>query len=606
MDRPDPGERGTEAPRIRALPEETIRLIAAGEVVERPASVVKELVENALDAGATEIGIRIEKGGLDLVEVSDNGDGIVPEDLPLAVQRYATSKLSGPRGLDAISTLGFRGEALAAIAAVARLRITSRIRGRDSAARMEVGGGAASPLQSAARSPGTTVEVRDLFHSTPARKKFLRSPASETLRISHLAERFYLARPEVSFHLVVDGRESMHHDSVPSLREALARTFGPQIAHACFDLQGSGGPGIWVEGMASHPSVSRGSPDGIYLSVNGRIIQSRPLLQGIREAYQGLLPRGRFPIVVLHLEADRARVDVNVHPTKQEVRFERELELRENVRALLRARLQDQPRTLPEVSVPAPVAEPDPPHSFLAAEVEGSMGRLRPLEAFLPGFPEVSRPSPPEGANARPEGPGAWVPGSPVHPSISVLGQLGRLYIVAESLQPDGSLVLVDAHAASERIVFERLREKSVVPRQELLEAREVELTPRQAQAWELYGERLREMGFEVDPFGQRTYRVRAVPSILGHRLRPESVPALLDDLAADLPREAVERAPEEIWKTTACHMAIRAGDVLSSDETHRLLRELYRTPENFTCPHGRPIMVSIPRERLDRWFHRP
>ncbi len=595
-----------DLPRIRRLDDSTIRLIAAGEVVERPASVVKELVENAIDAGGRVLQVGIGEGGLARIEVADDGRGIPRDDLPLLFQRHATSKLRSGDGLPAVTSLGFRGEALASIGAVSRVRLTTRTPGEPQGYTVTMEGGSPAVIASAARSPGTTLEVRDLFYQTPARRKFLRTPASEGLRTVQMLQRIYLAHPGIDLTFSQDGEVRFRLPPAPDLRSAGREVFPDALGEGAFPFQGSGGPGLWVEGVASPPSFSRGNADGIVLLVNGRPFFSRSLQEGIRFAYRELLPRGRYPVVVVHLQADPSRVDVNVHPTKREVRFQDEPALRDALQHLLHGTLQDQPRASalsPGASGPLPFLLPqpsgpsskDPVVSFPVPLALGGWSPPRDLSHYGGG------PGP------GPEAPrGATLPATGVHPALRLLGQVGRLYLVAERLDPPGSLVLVDAHAASERIVYERVKHEGPPSHQDLLSPRDLSFTPVQAAAWEVYGEALSRLGFRVEPFGNGLWRVRSLPSFRGRVARPETLGPLLEELAAGNPGAPAEELTERLAKSVACHLAIRGGDALSLEEMERLLRELYACPESFTCPHGRPIMVTVPRSRLDRWFHRP
>ncbi len=635
---------GTDAPagparrRIVALDERTVREIAAGEVIERPASVVKELVENSLDAGAGEVRVRVEGGGLERLEVTDDGGGISPEDLPLAFERHATSKLSSASDLPSVRTLGFRGEALASIAAVSEVEITSRVPGAPEARSLSSKGGRLGEVRPAARAPGTTVEVRGLFFNTPARRKFLKSETTESLRIIELIEGLYLAHPGTTFSLRVGERAETRYALARSLREAAARVFGAPFLTGAFDFQGAAGPGLWVEGVASHPSFSRGTARGIVLCVDGRVISSKPLQDGVRFAYHEVLPQGRFPVVVLHLTTEPGRVDVNVHPTKREVRFERESEVREALQNLIRAKLRDQPRGL----APPVRGAFSPPRTLgTLTEGSGSLGAVpwRPASGASsplasPTSAPLSPPSPPTLALSSTSPPGVGpsgprpprplddgsvagavvVAGTSVHPPLRLLGQVGDLYLVGETLGedlrplpgPSRSIVLIDAHAASERILYERLRSSETPARQELLSPFEVDPTPRQRAALESYGGELAKVGFSLEPFGPRVLRVHAVPYFRGHRARPDALVRLLDELADGGRTSPGDPLWEKVAKTTACHLAIRGGDVLTLPEMQKLLEELYSCPESFTCPHGRPILLTLPRDRLDRWFLRP
>jgi DNA mismatch repair protein MutL len=585
--------------RIRPLDDLTVRRIAAGEVIERPASVVKELLENSLDAGARQVDVRIEEGGLASIEVSDDGAGIPPEDFPELFQRHRTSKLASGEDLSAVRTLGFRGEALASIAAVARVRVTSRAAGEGEARQLTVEGGNRSPVRSEARGTGTTVRVEALFGQTPARRKFLRSAAPEALRIHQVLDRAYLAHPTLDLRFLSDGELRFRYAAHSTLPEAAAELLPSAFVESAFPFRGSVGPGAWVEGLASGPAYSRGNADGIFLSVNGRPFSSRPLQEALRWAYRERLPRGRYPVVILSLTLDPERLDVNVHPTKREVRFQHEAELREALGALLHGALSDQPRPhdLPPPRSPSPGLPPAGPAQIAMAPAPP----LAPSRSFVPplaGFDATPPPSEPPH--------GEVLPGRNGLPSVRLLGQIGRLYLVAEDVDGSGALVLFDAHAASERLLYERLKAGRPATQQRLLFPRDLPVPPALLAVWEAHADGLAAQGFDAERFGRDRLRLRAVPAPFGRAVAAESLPALLEELSAEGSAAGADRLGEAWLKTAACHLAIRAGDELDLPEMRRLLDELYALPENFTCPHGRPISVRISRERLDRWFHRP
>ncbi|MCI4363249.1 MAG: DNA mismatch repair endonuclease MutL [Thermoplasmata archaeon] len=574
---------------IRRLDAETVERIAAGEVVERPASVVKELLENAIDAEAGTIRIRIDGGGIERIEVADDGIGIPPEELGLALERHATSKLAGPDGLDAVRTLGFRGEALAAVAAVSHLRLVSRARGEEAATGLESTGGTAGEPFLLARAPGTTVTVERLFFNTPARRKFLRAPAREQLEVVDTIERAYLALPRVSFELTANGAELLRLPETKYLGEAAAHVLGAEFGAAKLEVSAAEGPRVRLAGWLAGPSVSRGSARGLYLSVNGRPIVSRPLAQSVRVAFADRLPRTRFPVGVLHLSLDPSRVDVNVHPTKREVRFEREAELLEVVRKAVRSALVGEgagkappgPRDL--FSAPAPAFERPVPE-FLTATPSGTLPSTRQVRLG------VVRSAP-------------KLPGAGTRPELTLLGVVGRLYWLAESGE---DLLLLDQHAASERLLFTELLAGSSLAQQRLVSPVAVRLTPREAGALSEQATLIRSAGFEVEEVGGGTWWVRGVPSYRGKIAPAEELPRLLAELADGggpaVPDGLVERRAASV----ACHAAVRAGDRIEAEEMRKILDALYRLPGTpSTCPHGRPIAIRIPRTRLDRWFGR-
>lgn len=582
---------------IRRLEPETVERIAAGEVVERPASVVKELVENSLDAGATAITVRIEGGGIERIVVADDGTGIPSDELELAVERHATSKIDPAGPVELVGTLGFRGEALAAIATVARLRLISRPPDREVAEGISVVGGAPAGRFASPRAPGTTVEVSDLFFNTPARRKFLRSPASEQVEVAQTLERIYLAHPPVTIRFEAQGREVATYPGTSDLRDAATRVLGPDFLRGSFPVVGEI-PGGWLHAVLGRPPLASPSARGLYLAVNGRAIQSRPLQQAVRVAFGDYLPRTRFPVGVVHLDVALEGLDVNVHPTKREVRLAREREIFDAVRLRVREGLIAAPQVA-ELTERAVGAEP--PGRPVGMPV---LARAATSEGLLEGEPSVSL-----GGRQRtlgdivPSGRSAEVAATPGHPRLTLLGCLAALYWIAEA---DDGLVLIDQHAASERLVYESLRRGEPVARQTLVEPVPLRLTGSQRTALEAHRSEVARAGFEIDEFGPETYCVRSVPSFAGRRSRPEAVVELLDELASGGRPTEPDGLVERTAASLACHAAIRAGDIVAAAEFRRVLDSLYALPEAaYSCPHGRPIVLRIPRSRLDRWFLR-
>ncbi len=575
---------------IRRLPPATIERIAAGEVVEGPASIVKELVENSIDAGATEVEVLLEGGGLERIAVSDDGAGIPLTELDLAVQRHATSKLSDPADLARISSLGFRGEALAAIAQVSRLRLVSRPPDAASAHGIALDGGRVVERFEAGRAVGTTVEVRDVFYNTPARRKFLRSPAAEQVDVLATVERIYLAHPDLALSVRSGSDEVARYPRAAKLEEAATWVYGPDFVTAQFSVRSAAGEPVGFHGVLARPTVSRGTSVGIQLSVNGRAIVSRTLSQAVRTAYQDYLPRTRFPVGAIRLSLDPARVDVNVHPTKREVRIQGERELADTLRRAIRIALVGGSQVADLVRSRRPVTE-------------GPQGTGR-ERAPLVAAARPLRPAP-SGQQTRlvEPGPAPRIAGTGRHPALSLLGSLFRLYWVAES---DGDLVLVDQHAASERVLYDELRATGRLGRQELMDPVRLPLTPRQRSAWATNQELLRSAGFTIRPFGGDQVRVESVPSYRGRRAEARSLPALLDELADGGRPTVPEGLAERVAASVACHAAVRAGDEISAEELGRILEALYRTESPaYACPHGRPVLVRLSRSRLDGWFLR-
>ncbi len=564
---------------IRVLAPDVVAAIAAGEVVERPASVVKELVENALDAGARRIHVAIEKGGRRLIEVADDGCGIPTADAPLTFSRHATSKLTSLDDLFAVRTLGFRGEALASIGSVARVELVSRAREETAGATVRVEGGRASGPEPVGAPPGTVVRVRDLFFNVPARQKFLKSEKTEERRVEALVTRHALAYPSVHFVLTVDGREVFRSSASGDVRETLAEAFGLDVAREMIELPALDSGPIEVRGFISPPSVLRSSRRELTVFVNGRWVQDASLGAAVLQAYQGLLMVGRYPLVVILLRLLPEEVDVNVHPAKAEVRFRDPDRVFAVVQRVVRATLLGQ----------AP-----PPLEIGWAGGRGRFGDSdRGVSPDWSAAPVLRREPATWGAER-----GGRVP------LLRAVGQVGAAYLVAEG--PDG-LYLIDQHAAHERILFEKLqaqRSGGRVEAQTLLEPVTVHLPARQAEALEQKLEVLERLGFEVEPFGGGSFRLRSVPAVLAG-LSPEAVlRALVEDFEEDeapLAEEEEQRLAGRVCKRAA----VKSGQVLSLAEQERLLRDLEACQSPRTCPHGRPTMIHLSVETLERQFGR-
>jgi DNA mismatch repair protein MutL len=582
----------TAVPRpIRRLSPVTVERIAAGEVVERPASVVKELVENAVDAGATVVTVRLDGGGLERIEVEDDGEGIPAGELELAVEAHATSKLDPDGPVERIGTLGFRGEALAAIASVSRFRLLSRPADAEAGEGISVVGGTPTGQYTMARAPGTTVEVSELFFNTPARRKFLRSPAAEQLEVVRTLERLYLARPSVTIRAEAEGREVAMLPSATRLEDAAARVLGPGLLNEGFPVRGEL-PGGSVRGVLGRPATAAASSTGLFLAVNGRAISSRAATQAVRAAFEDYLPRGRFPVGVLHLELSDDRVDVNVHPTKREVRFARERDLLDALRVRVREGLLAAPAV-------AEVPIEHLPHSprLSAENIADEPSAGGPGGALRVGSVQARLDEEPD------ELPRASVAAAPGRPRLGLLGCLFALYWVAET---DDGLVLIDQHAASERVLYDALLRDGTLARQALVEPVALSLSAARRESLRAREETVRDAGFDVEPFGSDTYLVRSVPSYRGRRARPEALLGLLDELAEGGRPTTTDGLRERRAASVACHAAIRAGDVVEPEEFRRVLDALYLLPEaSYACPHGRPILLRFSRSRLDRWFLR-
>ena len=580
---------GPERRPIRRLSATTVERIAAGEVVERPASVVKELVENAYDAGATAVTVRIREGGVERIEVADDGAGIPPAELELAVERHATSKLAPDGPLEAIGSLGFRGEALAAVAAVSRLRLLSRPPGAPAAEGVALEGGQLRGKFVEGRATGTTVEVADLFFNTPARRKFLRSPAREQVEIVRTLEQLYLARPAVALRLSGEAGELLHLAAAASLEEAVLRVFGAEFVRSSFPVE-SRTDLVRVEGRLGLPAQAASASTELHLAVNGRPVVSRSLAQAVRLGFGETLPRPRFPVGVLHLEVEAAVLDVNVHPTKREVRFAAPREIEDAVRRAVREALDaapawsepgaPRPFPLPNARLPVPPGPRETPGSPSRPALPAIQRRLLPAEPSLSAL---------EAAAGRPR--------------LALLGPVDALYWVAAT---DDGLVLIDQHAASERLLYAQVLDGAPVARQTLVAPVPVELSASERVALAAHADELRAAGFEVEPFGPATYRVLSVPTYRGTIVRADAVVELVRELAGGGRPTVPDGLAQRRAASIACHAAIRAGDIVEPATIAQVVEALDRLPDRpRSCPHGRPIFVHLPRARLDRWFLR-
>jgi DNA mismatch repair protein MutL len=564
---------------IVVLPPDVAAEIAAGEVIERPASVVKELIENALDAGATAITVEIERAGLDLIRVTDDGCGMTADELALAVQRHATSKLRCADDLRGIVTLGFRGEGLPSMAAAADLTIRSRVRESAGAWQIEVIDAQVRQPKPTGGPAGTSVSVRDLFARQPARRKFLRTPSGETAQIAQVVTQCALAYPQIRFALTVDGRRTFETSGSADLRDVAARVFG--VAAAARLLVVGGGDLdriVHVSGLVSPPDLSRPTRAGISVFVNGRWVQSRRLVYAIESAYETLLGSNRHPLAVIDVRLPPEELDVNVHPTKAEVRFREE-------RAVFGAIYQ---AVRSVVSVEAPVPQLS---AFPAIEPPSTEGETPSSAPLLWDFQQ----EPPPSAAPTP------APPRPTVPLMRVIGQMGTTYIIAEG--PEG-MYLIDQHAAHERVLYERILTQQAASTPEvqgLLAPAVLETTPTQSTVFAGAGDALRNLGFDIEPFGDGALAVRAVPAVLAGRDISRTLADLLDALAAPDTAPVADRAP----MTLACHAAVRAGMSMSLDEMRELVRLLETCDSPRTCPHGRPTMMHLSAAALDREFRR-
>ena len=577
-------------PAIKTLPDVLISQIAAGEVVERPASVVKELMENSLDAGARRIEVQLAAGGVRQIRVADDGCGIAAEDLPLAFARHATSKIASLEDLEQVASLGFRGEALAAIASVARASITSRSAGSDRAARIDAADAKTAP---AALAAGTVVEIADLYFNTPARRKFLKSEATEYGHCDEVFARIALARPDVAFQLSHNGRVTQRLAAGDARRRAL-ELLGEDFLAAARPVDAAAGD-LRLAGLAALPAYSRHGRDMQYFFVNGRFVRDKLLAHAAREAYADILHGSRHPAYVLFLELDARGVDVNVHPAKIEVRFR-------DARAVHQFVFHALQRTLaPAISPAAVTASPerDPrPAPQSAPPFQRSFQVAQPVAAYLDFVRDASR-GPAVATTAPPAAESAACP-----PLGYALAQLHGVYILAQN---DAGLVLVDMHAAHERILYEKL--KSAVDAapavQALLIPAVFGASPREMAAAQEHREVLARLGFEIAPAGPQELMARSVPALLARAPVADLVRALLDELKEFPASTVITARRDELLATMACHGAVRANRQLTLPEMNALLREMEATERADQCNHGRPTWTQLGMGELDRLFLR-
>lgn len=609
---------------IRQLPDTLINQIAAGEVVERPASVVKELVENALDAGARRVEIDLEEGGARLIRIRDDGGGIAPEELPLAVSRHATSKIASLDDLETVATLGFRGEALPSIASVSRFSLSSR-RPQDAHGHgLQVEGGRVGEVAPKQQAPGTTVEVRELFYNVPARRKFLRAERTELGHIEEWLRSLALARPDVELRVSHNGRPSRRYKgdgaSEPVLR--LHETLGEEFAQHALRVEHSG-VGLRLHGWIAQPAYSRASADQQYVYVNGRAVRDRNIAHAVKMAYQDVLYHGRQPAYVLFLELDPARVDVNVHPAKHEVRFRESRMIHDFVyrtlqealagtRAGIGAGAVPPAEGLPEAA-PMPFAQAaygTPAPATLPQHLQWTGHQQSPLGLRVADAPSAYAAlyaAPPTSQSAQPAP--MQMPANDAAGGIPPLGyavaQLHGIYILAENAE---GLIVVDMHAAHERIGYERLKtahDGIGLTSQPLLVPMTLAVAEREADVAERETATLTQLGFDVTRSGPQSLSVRSVPALLAHA----EPGALLRDVLADLREHGQTRrvaaARDELLSTMACHGAVRANRKLTVPEMNALLRDMEITERSGQCNHGRPTWAHFNLAEIDKWFLR-
>ena len=592
---------------IHRLSEEMVNRIAAGEVIERPASVVKELAENAIDAGAERIEIVTAAGGVSLIRVSDDGAGMGPDDLALAVERHCTSKLEG--GLDDIRSLGFRGEALASIGAAAKLTLASRRRGSDAAFAITVDGGKASEVQPAALSAGTRVEVADLFFATPARLKFLKSERAEAAAIADVVKRLALAHPAVRFTLAGEERAPLEYPRAATLAERVRQVMGAEFADNAVAIDAER-EGVRLGGFAGLPTYSRGNGLSQFFFVNGRPVRDKQLLGALRAAYADVMKRDRHPTAALYLTLDPAEVDVNVHPTKAEVRFRDPGLVRGLIVGSIRAALAGDGRRSATSAAEATLSAFRPNTAPPSAYRGWSGGSAAPATSREPAFAGSGFAEAAQAAFAAfaPSGSVTVAEADPValaRPLGAARAQIHETYIVA---QTEDGLVIVDQHAAHERLVYERLKDALIdrgVARQILLIPEVVDLDAADVDRLSTRAAELAEVGLVLEPFGPGAVAVTETPAMLGAIDAAALIHDLADEIAEWERGATVRERLDRVASTMACHGSVRAGRVLKAAEMDALLREMEATPNSNVCNHGRPTYIELKLSDIERLFGR-
>ena len=553
---------------IRLLAGEVISRIAAGEVVERPASVVKELIENSLDAGATEIAVEAQGGGVELIKVSDNGTGIPASEIELAFHRYATSKIYTLDDLGKTSSLGFRGEALASIAAVAEVEIVTQTSSETLGSYLYLRKGEILRRESRSRPRGTTATVRRLFRYFPARLKFLKSANTENSHIAHLVSQYALAFPEVTFSLVLDKRSGLHTTGNGDLRDVISEIYGPELAQKMLKVEHDDSL-VKVTGRISPPSVGRSNRNYLSFFVNRRWIHSPLLTRATEEAYHGLLMDGQHPVAVLSITLPSEELDVNVHPAKAQVRFCHDQVVFSNVQKAIQETLGRLPIAKSKaVFFSVNSGQWQSPRMITDNEPTFAVSQLPTLEL----------------------------------PVLRVLGQLANTYVIAEG--PEG-LYLIDQHAAHERILYDRILaqwSQKAIEVQGLLQPITIEFSPREEEIFRANEQFLAEFGFTVESFGDRSYLIRGIPALVAGANVIEIVTTLLDTIVG---KGSLNPWEERIAQSLACHGAIRAGQQLDSEEMRELIRQLEQTKQPRACPHGRPTMIHLSSHQLEKEFGR-
>jgi DNA mismatch repair protein MutL len=570
-------------PKIHILDEATVNKIAAGEVIERPASVVKELIENSIDAGASDIRIEVERGGKKLIRVTDNGCGMNREDASLSFVQHSTSKIRKIEDLDNVLTMGFRGEALSSICAVAKVELVTKTKEELAGTKVIVHRGKLTGISDAGAPDGTSVTVEELFFNTPARKKYLKSDSTELAHIIDTVTKNALGHNDVSFTLLHNGKELVCSPA-SELQDTILHIYGQEVTRAMLAVNFSSRFAT-ITGAVSKPAITRGTMDAQSFYINSRSVTSRALGFALRRGYGTLIPHGRFPIAVLKISVDTREVDVNVHPTKNQVRLSHEWEISEAVTMAVSSALSDQDLVPPvktsqsllyeKIDSPTVIREED---TRFRVQMKDTERRLRRTEMGIDRKSDTEKPQ------------------------VKVLGQVDALYVIAET--KDG-IMIIDQHAAHERILFEQVRDSKRADSQELIVPINLELNPKEKVLMKECIPYLEEFGFRISEFGHDAFAITAVPSVLGKLEDPELVHDIITDILSEGRIKDETGLFERVTKSIACRGAIKAGADCSPGQMGRLIEQLFQTENPYTCPHDRPTMVSFNRKELDKLFKR-
>jgi DNA mismatch repair protein MutL len=579
--------------KIQVLPQSISQVIAAGEVIERPASVVKELIENAIDAGSSEITVELRAGGLQLIRVGDSGEGMDREDVPLAFERYATSKINSAEDLYGIHTLGFRGEALPSICQVSKMTLQTRIRHSISGTKVICEGGEIKSISETGCPVGTEVEVKELFYNIPVKRKFLKSIRSELRSVLNHFVRLSLSHPTISFKFIHDGRTLHEYLKTESPLVRIEEIFGKEMSSHLEPIEFED-DGIRISGYASLPSFSKRNAESIFFYVNQRFIKDRMIYKAVLDAYRHILPNNQFPVVILFIALPPSAVDVNVHPTKAEVKFQNPDRVYQAVLASVKMVLQEGPSRSKEMVLAREVREkgvhrstpptffrqedPSAPSFFMSGKGEGVL--MIQDEEGLPWKPEDK-----------------W--------AYTILGQIQGTYILCEG---EGNLIFIDQHAAHERILFEKFKKKyenRLMASERLLLPVLMECSAEESYIVESNGEALKEVGFEIERVGGKLFAIRSMPCFIDPKDSKEFVRKILDELSFLEKGKKGEEAIQTLLVALACHSAVRANSLLRREEIERLVKNLISFHRSTTCPHGRPIFFVLPLEELGKKFKR-